>query len=41
LITHHAPQNDDTRLRAIERAVQHALPGAGLARGGQEVTLDE
>ena len=41
LITHHGPQNDDARLRAIETAVQDAFPGAGLARGGLEVDLDE
>ncbi len=42
LITHHAPHNNDTRLNAIERAVQQALPQAALARGGlEEVRLDE
>ncbi|MCX6995848.1 MAG: MBL fold metallo-hydrolase [Kiritimatiellaeota bacterium] len=41
LITHHAPQNDDSLLLDVERAVQRALPGAGLARGGLEAGFDE
>lgn len=38
-LTHHDPGDDDATLAAREAAVQEALPGAALARQGQELVL--
>lgn len=39
LITHHAPDKTDEALRALEREVQAACPGARFVRAGDEFDL--
>jgi phosphoribosyl 1,2-cyclic phosphodiesterase len=39
LLTHHDPQDDDTKLAARDRALQAVLPTAALARQGQRIEL--
>ncbi len=39
LITHHAPQNDDGRMSALEKEIGQASQEAKLARDGMEIVL--
>jgi ribonuclease BN (tRNA processing enzyme) len=41
LVTHHAPEADDARLREIERLVADTFRGARLGRAGEEITSGE
>jgi ribonuclease BN (tRNA processing enzyme) len=40
LVTHHAPDADDDRLRQVEREVRARVPGAALARGGMRLSCE-
>lgn len=39
LLTHHDPQDDDTKLAARDRAIRAVMPTAALARQGQQIDL--
>lgn len=41
LLGHHAPEADDTKLRAVEQQVKQLSPGASLARAGQWLTVGD
>ncbi|MEN6336583.1 MAG: MBL fold metallo-hydrolase [Phycisphaerales bacterium] len=41
LLGHHAPEADDTTLRAVEQQVKRLSPGAALARAGQWLTVGD
>jgi ribonuclease BN (tRNA processing enzyme) len=41
LLGHHAPEADDTTLRAVEQRVKDLSPGGALARAGQWLTVGD